>query len=78
MGNQIDTQIGSLATVTFGAAFEASSRRAGELSNYLDMTDDLLAEPLEINDGAIRVRTVPGVGAAIDADKLRKYRQDRA
>ena len=72
MGNQIDTQIGSLATVTFGAAFEASSRRAGELSNYLDMTDDLLAEPLEINDGAIRVRTVPGVGAAIDADKLRK------
>ena len=76
MGNQIDTQIGSLATVTFGAAFEASSRRAGELSNYLDMTDDLLAEPLEINDGAIRVREVPGVGAAIDADKLQKYRQD--
>ena len=76
MGNQIDTQVGSLATVTFGAAFEASSRRAGELSNYLDMTDDLLAEPLEINGGAIRVREVPGVGAAIDADKLQKYRQD--
>ena len=76
MGNQIDTQIGSLATVTFGAAFEASSRRAGELSNYLDMTDDLLAEPLKIMDGAIRVREVPGVGAAIDADKLQKYRQD--
>jgi L-alanine-DL-glutamate epimerase-like enolase superfamily enzyme len=76
MGNQIDTQVGSLATVTFGAAFEASSRRAGELSNYLDMTDDLLAEPLEINDGAIRVREVPGVGAVIDADKLQKYRQD--
>jgi L-alanine-DL-glutamate epimerase-like enolase superfamily enzyme len=40
------------------------------------MTDDLLAEPLEINDGAIRVREVPGVGAAIDTDKLQKYRQD--
>jgi L-alanine-DL-glutamate epimerase-like enolase superfamily enzyme len=76
MGNQIDTQVGSLATVTFGAAFEASSRRAGELSNFLDMTDDLLADPLEIRDGSIRVRDVPGVGARIDEDKLQRYRQD--
>ncbi|GHG50405.1 muconate cycloisomerase [Sinomonas cellulolyticus] len=76
MGNQIDTQIGSLATVTFGAAHEASQRRAGELSNFLDMADDLLAEPLEIHDGAIRVREVPGVGAEIDEDKLARYRQD--
>jgi L-alanine-DL-glutamate epimerase-like enolase superfamily enzyme len=76
MGNQIDTQVGSLATVTFGAAFETSSRRAGELSNFLDMTDDLLAEPLEITGGKIRVREVPGVGAEIDAEKLKKYRQD--
>jgi len=77
MGNQIDTQIGSLATVTFGAAFEATSRRAGELSNFLDMADDLLAEPLQIIDGRIHVRTVPGVGAAIDDSKLARYRQDR-
>lgn len=76
MGNQIDTQVGSLATVTFGAAHEASSRRAGELSNFLDMSDDLLAEPLAITDGRIRVREVPGVGAAIDEDKLARYRQD--
>jgi L-alanine-DL-glutamate epimerase-like enolase superfamily enzyme len=76
MGNQIDTQVGSLATVTFGAAFEATSRRAGELSNFLDMADDLLAEPLQIVDGRISVRTVPGVGAAIDESKLARYRQD--
>lgn len=76
MGNQIDTQIGSLATVTFGAAFEASSRRAGELSNFLDMSDDLLAEPLLIQDGRINVRKVPGIGATIDEDKLAHYRQD--
>lgn len=74
MGNQIDTQIGSLATVTFGAAHEATSRRAGELSNYLDMADDLLAEPLRIVDGTIAVRDVPGVGAAIDEEKLTAYR----
>jgi len=76
MGNQIDTQVGSLATVTFGAAFEATSRRAGELSNFLDMADDLLAEPLSIRDGRISVRDLPGVGARIDEDKLAHYRQD--
>ncbi len=74
MGNQIDTQIGSLATVTFGAAHEATSRRAGELSNFLDMADDLLAEPIRIENGTISVRDVPGVGAAIDEGKLAKYR----
>ncbi|NMR31296.1 enolase C-terminal domain-like protein [Crystallibacter degradans] len=76
MGNQIDTQIGTVATVTFGAAHEATSRRAGELSNFLDMSDDLLAEPLVIKDGKISVRQVPGVGAAIDEAKLAHYRQD--
>ena len=74
MGNQIDTQIGSLATVTFGAAHEATSRRAGELSNFLDMADDLLAEPIRIENGTISVRDLPGVGAAIDEGKLAKYR----
>lgn len=77
MGNQIDTQVGSLATVTFGAAHEATSRRAGELSNFLDMADDLLAEPIAIADGRISVREVPGVGAEIDEDKLGRYRTDR-
>lgn len=74
MGNQIDTRIGSLATVTFGAAHETSSRQAGELSNFLDMADDLMAEPIQIRDGAIAVRNTPGVGAEIDEDKLTAYR----
>jgi L-alanine-DL-glutamate epimerase-like enolase superfamily enzyme len=77
MGNQIDTQVGSLATVTFGAAHEATSRRAGELSNFLDMSDDLLAEPITITDGRIAVRDLPGVGAEIDDEKLSTYRTDR-
>ncbi len=76
MGNQIDTQVGSLATVTFGAAHEATSRRAGELSNFLDMSDDLLADPIAIQDGRIAVRDLPGVGAEIDEAKLARYRTD--
>lgn len=54
VGNQIDRQLGSLCSVGFGAAFEATSRCAGELSNYLDMTDDLLTEPLQIHGGTLR------------------------
>lgn len=76
MGNQIDTQIGTMATIAFGAAHEATSRRPGELSNFLDMADDLMAEPLLIRDGRISVRTIPGIGAAIDETKLAHYRQD--
>lgn len=76
MGNQIDTQLGTVATVTFGAAHEATSRRAAELSNFLDMSDDLLAEPITIRNGRISIRDVPGVGADIDEDKLAHYRQD--
>ena len=77
MGNQIDGQIGSACAVTFGAAFQLTSRRAGELSNFLDMSDDLLAEPLRIRDGLLRVPPGAGLGIDIDPDKLAHYRTDR-
>jgi L-Ala-D/L-Glu epimerase len=77
VGNQIDTQVGTVASVVFGAALAHTSKRAGELSNFLDMADDLLAEPVVIADGRIRVPDVPGVGTAVDEDKLAHYRTDR-
>lgn len=77
MGNQIDGRLGTVCTVAFGAAHAASSRRAGELSNFLDMSDDLLTEPLVIADGTLAVHDRPGLGVAIDEDKLGRYRQDR-
>ncbi len=76
MGNQIDGQIGSLCTTAFGAAFASTSRRPGELSNFLDMSDDLLTEPLIIADGEMLVRQGAGLGIVIDEDKLAHYRQD--
>ena len=76
MGNQIDGQLGSLCTVAFGSAYELTARRPGELSNFLDMTDDLLAEPLRIADGELAVRPGAGLGAELDPGKLRHYRQD--
>ncbi|QDY75610.1 mandelate racemase/muconate lactonizing enzyme family protein [Streptomyces qinzhouensis] len=77
MGNQIDGQIGTLCSVAFGAAHRSSSRYAGELSNFLDMADDLLAEPLTIESGTLRVREGAGLGIDIDPGKLARYRQDR-
>lgn len=76
MGNQIDGQVGTLCSVAFGAAYALTSQRAGELSNFLDMSDDLLTEPLEITDGTLAVRRAPGTGVDIDPDKLARYRQD--
>lgn len=77
LGNQIDGQIGTACAVSFGAAFELTSRRAGELSNFLDMSDDLLAAPLRIRDGELHVPAGPGLGIEIDPDKLDRYRTDR-
>ena len=76
LGNQIDTQIGSLCTAAFGAAHRLTARRPAELSNYLDMSDDLLAEPLVIEGGELRVRQGPGLGIVIDDQKLAHYRTD--
>ena len=77
MGNQIDGQLGTACSVTFGAAYQLTSRRPGELSNFLDMSDDLLTEPLEISGGELTVRPGPGIGIDVDPDKLARYRRDR-
>lgn len=76
VGNQVDTQVGSVASVVFAAAHEKTTRRGAELSNFLGLSDDLLAEPLQIRGGRIAVPRVAGVGAVIDEDKLSHYRVD--
>lgn len=76
MGNQIDGQLGTTCALAFGAAFALTSRYAGELSNFLDMSDDLLTEPLRIHDGILPVRSGAGLGVQIDPEKLARYRTD--
>ncbi|MFC3242194.1 mandelate racemase/muconate lactonizing enzyme family protein [Gordonia humi] len=76
MGNQIDGQLGSACTLAFGCAKKATSARAGELSNFLDMSDDLLTEPLRIVDGEMLAPTDPGIGVHVDPDKLAHFRLD--
>lgn len=76
LGNQIDGQLGTACAVAFGAAHRLTARRAGELSNFLDMRDDLLTVPLQISGGELAVRTGPGLGIEVDPDKLAHYRTD--
>lgn len=76
IGNQIDSQVGTACSLAFGASRESTSRQAAELSNYLDMSDDLLADPLTIVQGQMQVRPGPGLGIEIDRKKLEYYRTD--
>ncbi|WBU63532.1 mandelate racemase/muconate lactonizing enzyme family protein [Paracoccus aerodenitrificans] len=76
IGNQIDGQVGTMASLVFGTAYRATASRAAELSNYLDMADDLLTDPLTISGGEMKLRDLPGTGVLIDEDKLRHYRTD--
>src|SRR3546814_15127106 len=76
MGNQIDGQIGSLCSIAFGAAYKLTSRRAGELSNFPDMSDELLATPPEIVNGEMLVRQGPGRGVESGEVKVTHNHQD--
>jgi L-Ala-D/L-Glu epimerase len=76
MGSQGDSMVGTLATLNFGAAFRLSSIRPAELTNFLELSDDLQAMPLVIAAGALRATDAPGLGVEIDEDKLNHYRID--
>jgi L-alanine-DL-glutamate epimerase-like enolase superfamily enzyme len=77
LGSQGDSGIGTLASLAFGAASPRTSALPGELSYFLRLADDLLAEPLVIADGLLRAPDAPGLGVVIDEDKLTHYRLDK-
>jgi len=76
IGNQIDAHIGTVCSLAFGASQQSTSRHAAELSNYLDLADTLLTEPLVIANGEMAVTAGPGLGITLDPDKLARYRTD--
>lgn len=76
LGNQADSMVGTAASLAFGAAHSWIAREPGELDLFTLFTDHLVTEPLEVRDGAIRVSETPGIGVAIDEDKLAHYRVD--
>lgn len=75
MGTQAETGLGTLASAHFGAAHRNVSYPS-EISFFLGLQDDLLAEPIRLKDGVIELPQLPGNGAIIDEQKLKKYRID--
>jgi L-alanine-DL-glutamate epimerase-like enolase superfamily enzyme len=77
IGNQIDGQIGTVCSLVFGVSQALTARHSAELSNYLDLADDLLSQPLVIADGEMSVNGQPGLGIELDPEKVAHYRIDQ-
>lgn len=75
MGTQAETGIGTLASAQLGAARRNVSYPS-EISFFLSLKDDLLAEPIHLKDGFIELPKLPGNGAILDEGKLKRYRMD--
>lgn len=75
-GSQLESSLGSLATLAFGLSNAATAKWPAELTSHLAMTDDLLAEPLVIRGGVMRCVDRPGLGLVVEEEKLRRYRVD--
>jgi L-Ala-D/L-Glu epimerase len=77
VGSQYEGAIGATATIAFAAAFAATAGRPAEITNFLDLEDDLVGSAPAICAGRTAVPDAAGLGIAIDEDKLARYRTDR-
>jgi L-alanine-DL-glutamate epimerase-like enolase superfamily enzyme len=77
VGSQYEGAIGATATIAFAAAFAATAGQPAEITNFLDLADDLVVASPEIRDGRAIVGATPGLGIEVDEDRLQRYRLDR-
>lgn len=77
VGSQYEGRLGALASVAFAAAHAETAARPAEVTNFLDLSGDLLTEQPAVRDGRVAVPAGPGLGAEIDEDALERYREDR-
>ena len=77
VGSQYEGALGAIATIAFAAAFAATAGRPAEITNFLDLADDLVLTPPEIRAGRAMVSATPGLGVEVDEDRLTRYRLDR-
>ena len=55
VGSQYEGAIGAIATIAFAAAFAATAGQPAEITNFLDLADDLVVAAPEIRDGRAAV-----------------------
>ena len=77
VGSQYEGAIGAAATIAFAAAFAATAGQPAEITNFLDLADDLVVAAPEIRDGRATVLATPGLGVEVDEERLQRYRVDR-
>jgi L-Ala-D/L-Glu epimerase len=71
VGNQIDGQLGTACAVAFGAAYQLTSRRAGELSNFLAPASASTSTPTNSPAIASTANRLPEVNQENDNDHFR-------
>ena len=59
------------------AAFPATAARPAELTNFADLEADLVAAPPHVRGGRAAVPAAPGLGFAVDEERLDFHRVDR-
>jgi L-alanine-DL-glutamate epimerase-like enolase superfamily enzyme len=77
VGSQYEGALGVMATAALAPAFAATAGGAAEVMNFTDLADDILAGEIVVRDGRLAPPDAPGLGIAIDEDKLAHYRLDR-
>ena len=70
VGSQYEGAIGAMATIAFAAAFAATAGQPAEITNFLDLADDLVVAAPQIRDGRAAVPAAPGLGFEVDEDRL--------
>jgi L-Ala-D/L-Glu epimerase len=76
VGSQYEGALGATATVSFAAAFAATAGQPAEVTNFLDLSDDLIVSPPQIADGRATVPDGAGLGVEVDEERLVRYRVD--
>ncbi len=76
VGSQYEGALGATATVTFAAAFAATAAQPAEITNFLDLADDLIVRPPEIANGRTAAPGAPGLSVEVDEERLAHYRVD--
>lgn len=75
-GTMLEGAVGSIASAHVFATFR-ELRWGTELFGPLLLTEEILAQPLDYSDFHLTVPSLPGLGIALDEDRVRHFRRDR-
>lgn len=75
-GTMLEGGVGTIASAHVFSTF-GELRWGTELFGPLLLTEEILAQPLEYKDFHLTVPSTPGLGIALDEDRLQHFRRDR-